>query len=524
MADLALTDAQRDAFFKRLGCPVALIAEMREFADRFRLNRTRLILENELNGVLSGFDLTGVRIGENTDPDGLIYLRVFDETPGAGQARIRGYTTTADRTADMNHVFNAEGSDGTELTITEANTSGITGNTVDIGTVAANDSNPQLRVLLDWKEHFRNVFGGEIDDRLEDDSGLVVGLGAAINTIAAGIEGILNTTAVALLDAVIMRTLRTGFTSTATTPVTVQRSVDASTGAVTLTYGGVLADVDNDMEDNTGGSGEIHVAPFDLSAGAVTFDADNAGAGTATGPTMLSNARVGRYTFRLVKEFDTAGREEFSGEVKLDGEPVVVRGVGRLRVGAVYRDPALGISSFTINRSFTKTGDAGNADLAAAAAVSSIDGETTSNTASGQLGVQIDANASNWDISFYKTTDTSQFTSANLVARATNIATGAVFTATEQNGSGLTISWQVGTAPTDTNTVTLDINQFENQEIGGNIVADTFSFTVTKGTNRGRFNDIIARAKRFALNSDASPSVDDSFARANTFAELLQEP
>ena len=524
MADPSLTDAQRDAIFKRLGVPVAMIADVREFADRFRLNRERLVLEKELNGVLSKFSLTGIRIGENTDADGIIYIRVFDEDPGAGQAKVRGYTSAASRTADAgDHIFTGSAADGGTVTLAEANSSGVSG-TVVIGTVSANDSNPILRVLLDWRKHVRNVFGGEVDDKLDDDPELSAALTIAIAGIGDALERALNSAAVGALDAVIMRTLRTEFSSTSSTPVTVQRSVDSSNGAVSLRYGGVLADVDNDMEDNTGGSGEIHILPFDLSAGSVTGDGDNAGAFSASGPTLLNNARVGRYTFRLVKEFNSAGREEFQAELKLSDEPTTIRGTGRLRVGAVYRDPDLGISSLTINRSFTKTDDAGNADLAAASAVSSIDGETTGNTASGQLGVQIDANASNWDISFYKTTDTSQFTSANLVAKATNIATAAVFTATEQNGSGLTVSWQVGSAPTDTNTVTLDINQFEIQEIGGNLVADSFYFDVTKGTNRGRFSEIISRAKRIGLNSDASASVDDSFARANTFAELLQEP
>ena len=527
MPDLAFTDAERDARFKRIGAPVAAIADLREVRDRFQKERDRVTLELEVNGVLSQFRLSGVRIGENTDADGIIFLRVFDETPGAGEARIRGYTTTADRTANTNHVFNAEGNDGATLTVDEANSSGLDvdgDDQVVIGTVAGNDSDAQLRCLLDWRIHFRNVYGGEVDDRIDGDQAAFDAMLDACDVAVDGISSALDAFGDAF-DALMLGQVRDEIRSGERNVAVVGRSVDD--GAVTIRKSGVLVDLARAMALNSGGSGEIHVLPFDLTASSVTFVSSNNGVFSMSAPTLLNSARAGRVTFRLQKPFDASGAETFKAILKLDGlsgPGAEVEGEGVLTVGKTYRSNILGIGTALMSRSFTKTGDAGNADLAAASAVSAIDGETTGNTAAGKFTVQVVANGSNWDFEFYKTTDTGQLTTANLVAKATNIATGAVFTATEQNGSGLTVSWQAGSGPTTTNTVTLDINQGEIVETDGELVPDSAFYDVTKGTNRGRFQDIIAKLRLTGLNTDASASVDDSFARANTVAEILQEP
>lgn len=530
MADRAITDALRDQVFKRLGAVVALASDAEETRDRFLLARSRLLLQLELNGVLSQFRLSGIRIGENTHASGVIYLRVFDETPGAGQARVRGYLSTADRAADTNHVFSAEGADGATLTVNEANSSGIgltgSGDQVVIGTVAANDQNPHLYCLIPWREHVGNIFGREIDDRLDDDQDVR----DAVTTVITQMRGDYETArlrAISLLNTVIARTIRTEFDVAALAPLGISRTVDASTGAVSLQFAGVLPETSNHMEDNTAGAGEIDVRQHQTTAGAVTADPDNAGVGTVS-VQLLSQALPGTVTIRLVKEFDEVGLEEFVVEQSVDDLPgVQIRGTGRARVGAVYRDLALGIQSLTISRTFTKSGDGGDTDFAAGSALTNMSGETTLNTAAGRLGLEIVANASNWDIHFHSTTDTSQFTTATRVASALDIATAAVFTATQVNSSGLEITWQLGSGPAaGAKAYHLDINQWEVQEQNDSLVADAFTFVISLGTDRGRFNRLLSRRLQFALNADAAggETVDENFARANTVLDLLQDP
>ena len=525
--DLALTDAQRDAIFKRLGLYVAVEADLREVFRRFLLDRVRILPEfwnvAGAGAVLSDLALTGVRIGENTDVDGVIYLRVFDSDPAPGSAKVRGYTSAADRTADAGaHIFTGSAADGATITLAAANSSGVSG-TVLIGTVTANDSTPQARCLLDWKLHARNLLGGEVDDRLDFDADAFTIFKATCDAFAASIQGAIVSFATAM-DDFLLTLVADQIRSGAANVATVSRTV-ASDGEVTLRQSGLLADLADDMEDNTGGSGEIEVLTYGLTASAVTFDGDNAGVGTMAAPTLLGTAIPGTVTARLVKAFDAAGREEFELTLKPSDGTAAIVGAGTLRVGATYRDPALGISSALLTRTFAKTGDGTNVHFAAATSVTSMTGETTGNTAAGQLTARVVANGAAWDFEFYKTTDTTQLTDANLVAKATAIATGAVFTATEQNGSGLEIAWRAGSAPVTANNVTLDIQQWEIVASGGRLTPDSFSWTVTlSATARGYFNDIIGKLRAITLNEDASPSVDDSFASANTVVQMLQVP
>lgn len=520
-----LTQARYNQLFRRWGAICSMDLEWREIRDRHLLNRSRLRLENEVNGVLSRIRLDGVHIGQNTDEDGIIYLRIFDETPGAGQARIRGYESAADRTANANHVFNAEGADGATLTVTEATASGITGGQIVIGTVTANDSNPQLRVHQDWPLFFKNVFGALASDRLDEDAAVKAKVDAAVAKIAVLAEQA-STEIGALHDAIMNQMIKLHIQSTQTAIARDSTTVDSS-GAVTLGQSGILADLVDEMQDNTPGPQDV--LRYLRTASAITFDADNNGLGSASAVTLLSSSFYGRVQFELSKTLDEQGPEEFDVTLFLtDGSGRTKKGKRKLTIGQVYRDHALGIGGFTLSRTYTKSGDGGNTDFAAVAAITNISGETSVNTLNGQIGLEIVANGANWDIYFHNVTNTALMNSTTRRSGRVNVATGAVFTATALNG-GFNITWQVGSGPAaGLKAYILDINQFEFVEANGIRRADAFEFTITlSGTEKGRFADVTGKRFAFAPNTETLagvPTIDDSYATCNNEFFTLQHP
>lgn len=85
-------------------------------------------------GVLSAWVLTGVRPGFNTDTSFQLYVKLEDEVPGAGQARVSLYSDSA-RTA---LVAQGSAANGASCTLAEQNSSGLSG-TVTLGTVSADN-------------------------------------------------------------------------------------------------------------------------------------------------------------------------------------------------------------------------------------------------------------------------------------------------------------------------------------------------------------------------------------------------
>jgi len=94
---------------------------------------------------LSAWSLTGVRPGFNTAYSALgsaiLYAKIQDENPGAGQALVSLYSDSA-RTA---LVAQGSGTDSGSVTLAEQNDSGLSG-TVTIGVVSGDDSDITLTI------------------------------------------------------------------------------------------------------------------------------------------------------------------------------------------------------------------------------------------------------------------------------------------------------------------------------------------------------------------------------------------
>ncbi|GIW60237.1 MAG: hypothetical protein KatS3mg087_1303 [Patescibacteria group bacterium] len=90
-------------------------------------------------GVLSNWSLTGVRVGYNTDNAAKLYVTLDADAPSAGQNTVSLYKDAA-RTQ---LVAQGIGGDNTTITLSEQNSSGLSGS-VDIGAASADNSNIEL--------------------------------------------------------------------------------------------------------------------------------------------------------------------------------------------------------------------------------------------------------------------------------------------------------------------------------------------------------------------------------------------
>lgn len=109
------------------------------------------------------------------------------------------------------------------------------------------------------------------------------------------------------------------------------------------------------------------------------------------------------------------------------------------------------------------------------------------------------------------------------MCQAINKATSAgSVQATPANSSGLTVTFDVGSGPTDTNTLTMDLKYFSTSNSSG--VAD--SMTIAIGlTSEGHASRILADILDAEMNSETAASEqvdDDMMGNAGCFVQRMK--
>lgn len=516
MADLGKSQANWNSFFRRVGRTyLALLRVFRLLEDQLTGSSVRVRNVMDANANFDAVSLSGVDIGTNTDTKGQLYARIT----GGGPYTVTLYKATGGGGGDA--VASGSASAGADVTLTASNSSGITGTITLAGSVTAEaDDAHYLSCYVDWPLHALNVFNSdgtsdkdslsrnEFEDLLDELAGDVRGQKAKIRASFARFmirfadnNGTQGYGAEFLLDG-------------SSSLLTNSPNEDGS-GSVTRTITGQLVALRQAMEDD-GTAGEQDVVKLAVSGSAGTFASSNDGAGTVSSHTPDEQCPAGRHTFSCTD--DTVGRERFSHVfVPSDGGPGF--SVTGPVVGQAYTGP-LGFGPITIARTLNKTGDGSNTELAAASS-HTVSGETENNTDDGVLHWQIVSNGSNWDLSFYSS---SNMASGDLVAKATNVATGAAYVASEKNGSGLTVVGTIGSGPTTTTSGTLDLQVFKSQNSSN--VADSFYIDTTVTAGGGEIQTIMTEEFEYPLNSDTSgsESISDDYAKGNTYEEFAAAP
>ena len=483
MANPNKTQAEFDAFFNRFVHALRKVRRIQEVLDEFQSGETFVIEHGDAAGIFEhgSWSLSGVRLGTNTDSRGRLYVRVTDETPGAGQATVDLYKATGGGASDK--VASGSGSDNGTVTLSEANSSGISG-TVKIGTVSASDLTDDIRLQcrVGYPQMDAHVFDGT--DAMD---GLLRNQHANANAdVVDALRGAIST----LLS--LMRTREfiewMGDFLTVGSTTLLSTTLNDNDGVLTLSAEGLIEELRDAMGDNTTPQS---VAQTVVSAGSPSYDASNVGQGTLTVGAIQPNIPDG--TLSLVCVDETVGSEAFSVTMKpSDTFEQTVTGRRRLVVGFGWTDPDIPVS-LVLNRTYDKNGtDATNSLVTATP--TSVEGIDADNSDDGVLYGQLVANGSNWDVEFYSDSGRTK-----LVAKATAVASGAAFTATSQNRSGLSITWQLGGAES-ASTFELDVNPFK--------LRDKITVSITR-TTVGELQDEIRRRIGWYLEQSATPTVTD---------------
>lgn len=498
------------------GLILAPMRELRELEDKFTLERTQIRnLGDRASATphITALTLSGVVYGTNTSADGKIYVRFVVDGSGWD---VNIYKATGGGGGDLVAHVDALAASGTAALVAD-NSSGLSGS-ITLGATITGDTsdNHVLEVVVDYPARLPMVLTQ--DGTVEDDQFSRRDLQAAYAEVAglirqakARLRAVTERWALASAGNPVAR--GNAFTGTSYTVLASDGVSEDSDGNVTRTRTGWFYFLKDAMEDE-GTGGEQDVVRRVLAAGAGSFDSGNDGSGTVSSHTPLENALPGTWVFECSDA--TLGAERFSYLFTSTDSTVIERGTAGPVVGQQWSGPR-GFGPITVTRTLTKSNDGSN-NVFAATSGCTVTGENSSNTNDGDIYVSTTANGSNWDISFYKA---SSRHSSTLVAKATNVAASAAFTATPQNASGLTIAWTLGGTVSAVSNVTLSLNPFKAENANG--VPDKFTVAVTLSAGAGLIQTILAEEFGAFLNSDTSgsESISDGCAKAGTFTAYL---
>lgn len=490
MPNPARSQGEFDAFFDRFLHPMRKAGAIKELLDRFRSTDVVVVEHGDVDENTSDWSLSGVQPGVNTDALGRLFVRLVAD---GGDWDVNLYKATGGGSGDL--VASADAvADGATATLSEANGSGISGTVLLSGSVSGvADDIHRLHCLVGYPAHDRAVHD-DSDDRdgvlrqLHGEANArIVGLLAQAEAVAAGVAR--NPAFVEWVSSFVKGDDRSALS----------KGTNVDDDQVTLSVTGAVEDLREAMDDNTTPQ---DVDDTTVAAGSPSYDAGNTGAGTLAVGAIKPNVPPGLLILTCINETPP---ERFRVTLKPDDpfERALV-GANDLVVGKAWIDPDIPVS-LTLSRTYDKNStDGTNVQVAASGA--SIQGLSLTNSDDGVLYGKVVANGSNFNFEFYKS---SGLAAGDLVAKATNIATGAAFTATQQNRSGLSISWTAGSAPTNGGTFQLDANPFK---VGP--PADKISVVLTRSAT-GQVQEAMRRYFGWYLEQSGSTTISDNVLRRN---------
>lgn len=508
MTNLAKSQASWNKFGKELGLLLGvrkfLVDGRRKFNNKY--NRTQVVEINDTAASTSAWALSGVVIGTNTDENGLLYVRITDESPGAGQATVNLYKTTGGGGGDL--VATGSAANGATVTLAASNSSGLTGS-LTLGTVGASESNDlhRLQVFPDWGLRANALFDGSETEHTQALRSFLA-MCAQVETLYVAMLGIVDS---AVLSFMLDR--GANFHQSSQTTL-INRSTTDDEGSITTTFVGLLEDIRQNMVDEAT-AGAQAVAKNTVSAASVSFDSNNQGLGAMTAPTMKEWALPGLLSFVCVDA--TVGREKFRVTQKITTTGEVRTAQKFLEVGQPFADPNIGIASCTLTRTHTITTPASSTlHFNTTSSNWSFTDESDKNTNDGILYGVIAAGTDDpakFVIKLYKS---SSAQTSQLVAQSAEGAAADSVGLNSRNNSGLSGTAKLGSAPVVANTATINLNTFRTQNSAASI-PDKFTSLVSV-TTYGEFQKRIAELG-YALRSATSGSetLHEGYVKAGTF-------
>lgn len=521
MADLTKTQAQWTRFWTEIAMFLLELRISYEAWKRYTHERTQVVVlgdGNDATPAIAGLTLSGVVYGVNTTAAGEIIVRLTFDDPdwdvvlykatggGSGNRIAQAQDVSAGGSADLSAL----------------NDSGVSGR-VTLGANVSASSNDALRVLPFVDPKLRAPTVWDQADGVDQDATSRDTHAAMLGQLAAAERSKQTAIVAALTRWAVLQTNSTeprGNTFLeADDRALVTNSQATDDGAVSISFGGFWQTLLEAMRDES--TATQYVVKRTMAAAAGVFDSNNDGLGAVASHTPLERSTAGRYTFRCTRGADdgAVGEETFSGFFRSE-DGLLRFPVSGLRVGRTWQDKRG--ATLTLTRTLSKTGDDSN-EVFVAATSAVVTGESSRWSDSGTYYWVTTANGGNWDIDFYRS---SGYGTTNLVASASNVATGQTFTAEARNGSSTSISWQLGGTESATSG-TLKLNPFKRRNSTGG--ADTFHVVVSE-TNAGVIQTLLAEVLAQRPNdtpaqvhstTSGSETIPDALVTRGTYVDFL---
>lgn len=507
MADPDWTDAERDDIHDALGYALGLggVPLALEFLFHPQANQCLVdMLDEEARTIISNWKITTCAVTTDTDDESMIFVRVQDEDPGVGQAKLYFYKETGRTTL----IATAAGSDSTTLTITPETGYTLAG-TVDIGAVGAgNDAHDFcIHVNVPPAQRLQQLYPGtETDDAQIRDEGLR--RVAAMRAAFAGARGEAQAFGAFLATTKVRRNLVGPDSSL----LSVNRRIVSH--AIEETYTGILENLRAAQEDNTGGSAEVKAAAVTLS-GSVTFPGWT---GTASGPTYGQRGVPADIVWRCVKKLTNTPPQFQATRTTTDTRRRPNNGTGSeemtgrlLTIGAEWSAKEWGIEALTVNYTASVT-NVTSALLSTTATDWSVTGLTSSNSTEGVLYARYDGST----LKFYKTSAGRTAVDADdVVAQATLATTDDATTFTATGATGISIVGKTGAGSSNllVSGSTGDLSFQCPTVTGGSL----FRLTIAEsggGEWQKRMRDGGVGGLNYTVNTGSSPNLTDAQVRA----------
>lgn len=441
--------------------------------------------------MITDWDLKGIILSEtsrNADADGRLWIRI---TANGANWDIDVYKAKA--AGAGNKVLSATNvAAGATITFSAANSSGISGTAKLGSSVAAIAGDTYaVQIWLGFPQMDRQVYDGE-----HQEDGELLAASAELNAeIADALRGVIDSLN-QLAESEPFNKITGRIWKIPPGLGFLDKKPDENDDVISVVVDGVYERLRQNWKDN---ATVQHVKKTTLAASAVTYESGNLGLGTLTVGTLGENLEPGLVQLTCIED-DLPGATRFRVTFTPDDGSGDVIGARLLTLSKVWDDPDIPVQ-LTLAPTYTKTG--ADAQIAPVADIASITGLTKQNSDDGKLYFKIVASGASFIYEFYS--DSSR---TKLVAKSPAVAAATAFTATQQNRSGLSVSWKSGTAPTAGTTGDVDINPFKKST--STTAADQMRFSVTRST-KGKIQEYQREFHDWKLNSDASPVFADTF-------------
>jgi len=500
------TAADYNQVFELLGIPVMSWRVLNKFAKSYLGYEDTINITNDTEQAIKFLSLTGLVKGGNTDGAGLLYLSLA--SLGGSAWNIKVYASADHDAATRVASGTASVLCAREVALVEQGDSGITG---IISLAAYSDDDEDVIAIPRWNI---TAMHDDIDPTNADDvladyiSQHITGGKSTARTIGTAITGAQNQAAAQInniMRGALARLVESGNIATGNL---LTKTTTKASGAVTLSYTGIVKDVIDQM---TADSTEFKANTVSL--GSLTSGTGQQGRVTATVKTAQNYVvDDDTFTIRCVKALGSE-TEEFSVKSETYGEAE-----NRLRLGASFTAPELGIKAMTLDRNVlfsTYSPASGNTYYAKTFSNLSftITGETSDFVdvgASKIYGSGIKASATDVvTISYYRGSSRAEADKIATVSFANpGNDTPKSATLTQSNSSGITI-----VQPCDDLDAMPDDVEFTWQvNLGLNEVSDYYKLDAVNN-NVGVWSNVLGRLYKIEFPTNSSEDISEDYIR-----------